>query len=71
METPAVDVYVGAFLARYRADIDEPGLHGLIASSDGPSRLLVTDDRAHGALVAAANSERFWEGLPAAAIVSA
>jgi GNAT superfamily N-acetyltransferase len=50
VETPAVDVYVGAFLARHRADTDEPGLHGLIASSDGRARLLVTDDRAHGAL---------------------
>jgi GNAT superfamily N-acetyltransferase len=53
VETPAVDVYVGAFLARYRPDVDEGGLHGLLPSTDDRlARLLVTDDRAYGALAA-------------------
>ena len=51
METPALDVYVGAFLARNRPDIDESGLHGRLPSSDDRlARLLVTDDRAYRAL---------------------
>jgi ribosomal protein S18 acetylase RimI-like enzyme len=33
--------------------VDEPGLHGVVSSSaDSPTRLLVTDDRAHDALAA-------------------
>jgi ribosomal protein S18 acetylase RimI-like enzyme len=54
----AVDLYVGSFLARHdplrqhdRPQVDTPGLHGLLPSSDDPfARLLVTDDCAHAAL---------------------
>ncbi len=53
METPAAAVYVGAFLARHRPDVDERGLHGRVPSGDDrTARLLVTDDRACAALAA-------------------
>jgi ribosomal protein S18 acetylase RimI-like enzyme len=56
-----VGVYVDAFLARCdavrgsgQADVDRPGLYGLLPSRDDPrARLLVTDDRAYDALAAA------------------
>jgi GNAT superfamily N-acetyltransferase len=54
-----VDVYVAAFLARCDAmrspgqpAVSEPGVHGVLASSDAPLvRLLVTDDRAYDLVV--------------------
>lgn len=60
MNAPAVDVYVGAFLARAdpvrpqdRPQVDAPGLCGQLPSSDDRfARLLVTDDRAYPALAA-------------------
>lgn len=58
MGSAALDVYLGAFLARCRAArpsddqiLDEPGLHGLAPhGGDGHVRLLVTDDRAYDRL---------------------
>ncbi len=60
METSSIDFYVSAVIARYsvmrRPDqqkLDEPGVHGLLPSSDDPRiRLLVTDDRAWEVLAA-------------------
>jgi GNAT superfamily N-acetyltransferase len=55
-----IDVYVASFVGRCelmrcpdRAELDVPGLRGLLASSQDPRiRLLVTDDRAYDALAA-------------------
>jgi GNAT superfamily N-acetyltransferase len=55
-----IDVYVASFVARCelmrcpdRAELDVPGVRGLLASSEDPRiRLLVTDDRAYDALAA-------------------
>lgn len=55
-----VDVYVAAFVARCdvirrpgQQQVAEPGLHGLLPSSDDSlTRLLVTDDRAYNVLAA-------------------
>ena len=60
MRSASLDAYVAAFLARCdatrrpgQAKIDEPGVHGLLPTSDDPhARLLVTDDRAHDVLSA-------------------
>lgn len=60
MPTSPIEVYVAAFVARCDATgrsadriVDEPGLRGVVSSSAGsPTRLLVTDDRAHDALSA-------------------
>jgi hypothetical protein len=56
----AIDVYVASFVARCnvmgrpgRPEVDEPGIHGLLSSTDDPlTRLLVTDDRASDVLAA-------------------
>jgi ribosomal protein S18 acetylase RimI-like enzyme len=60
VEFASVGVYVAAFRARRdvvrgigQAEVDEPGVLGLLSSGDDPSaRLLVTDDRAYDVLVA-------------------
>jgi hypothetical protein len=60
VRSASLDAYVAAFLARCdatrrpgQAKIDEPGVHGLLPTSDDPhARLLVTDDRAHDVLSA-------------------
>ena len=52
METGSVAVYVASFLARCgvirhpgQPEVDEPGVHGLLPTSDNPlARLLVTED---------------------------
>ncbi len=60
METSAIDFYFAAFVAQCavmrrpgQRELDEPGVHGLLASSDDPlTRLLVSDDRACDVLAA-------------------
>lgn len=60
MSTSPIEVYVAAFVARCDAMgppggrvLDDPGLHGLVSTAANvPTRLLVTDDRAHDALAA-------------------
>ena len=58
MPTTSTDLYVAAFVARCNAmrrpgcqTVNEPGVHGLLASSDDPlTRLLVVDDQAYDML---------------------
>lgn len=58
MQISSIDVYVAAFVARCdvmlrpgRAEVDEPGVRGLLSWTEDPrSRLLVTDDRAYDVL---------------------
>ena len=58
--TALTDIYVAAAVARWeairrpgQAEVDEPGVHGLLARADDPLiRLLVTDDRAYDLLAA-------------------
>lgn len=60
VQATSTDVYVAAFVARCdamrrpgRREVDEPGVHGLLADIDDRlTRLLVTDDRAHDVLAA-------------------
>ncbi len=59
MEAASIDVYVAAFVARCNGmrpggpEVDEPGVNGLLSSTDDPrTRLLVTDDRAYDVLAA-------------------
>jgi GNAT superfamily N-acetyltransferase len=66
MDSAALGLYVGAFLARCRAArrsgdpiLDELGLHGLLRhGDDGRVRLLVTDDRARDRLAAVLDGAR-------------
>ena len=60
VQADAIDTYIASFRARCdllrrpgRAEIDEPGVHGLLSGADDPpARLLVTDDRAYDLLAA-------------------
>jgi GNAT superfamily N-acetyltransferase len=60
VESASIGVYISAFLERCddgrrsgQRGVDEPGVHGLLPSTeDSLARLLVTDDRAYDVLVA-------------------
>ena len=60
MTPGAIDSYVAASVARWRAtrragqaEVNEPGLYGLLGCDEDPRvRLLVTDDEAYAGLVA-------------------
>lgn len=69
MAAGSIDAYIAAFLTRcdvmrrpLQPEVREPGVHGLLASSDAPrTRLLVTDDR--GYEMVAALLPRVREGM--------